>query len=352
MGYDLIQSSASLALPFMMVSSTDGTTPLTGASPTVTISKNGGSFATPSGAVTEIGNGWYQVAGNATDTNTLGSLLLHATATGGDPSDDMFRVVAFNALDGVRGGLTALPNVAAGTAGGLATATNSSGQVTASSVTGAVGSVTGAVGSVTGNVGGISGVTLPATVPSLAQMQAGLPTDASIATDVQTGLTAQGYTTARAGFLDTLNGLVADVWANATRTLTSMSDSSGVTTLLSRIGQALLFDGSGNVKSAPQTTVTLASSQAFNNTGQSANLPATVEGYASGQDPGTIVFGESVESGLTFLQFCRAVEAALVGDAGVSSGTVSFKRKDGTTTAWSVTFDSSGNRSASTQGTL
>jgi hypothetical protein len=43
----------------------------------------------------------------------------------------------------------------------------------------------------------------------------------AIATDAQTGLTAQGYTTARAGFLDTLNGLVAAVWAAATRTLTA-----------------------------------------------------------------------------------------------------------------------------------
>lgn len=32
-------------------------------------------------------------------------------------------------------------------------------------------------------------------------------------TDVQAALTAQGYTTARAGYLDTLNGLVAAVWA-------------------------------------------------------------------------------------------------------------------------------------------
>lgn len=57
----------------------------------------------------------------------------------------------------------------------------------------------------------------------------------NIATDVQTGLTAQGLTTARAGYLDVLNGLLAAIWANATRTLTAISDSSGVTTLLTRI---------------------------------------------------------------------------------------------------------------------
>lgn len=73
--------------------------------------------------------------------------------------------------------------------------------------------------------------------------------------NVQAGMTTQGYTTTRAGYLDTLNGIVAAIWASATRTLTAASDSSGVTTLLSRIGQALGFDGSGNVKSTPQTGV-------------------------------------------------------------------------------------------------
>ena len=43
----------------------------------------------------------------------------------------------------------------------------------------------------------------------------------NIATDAQTGLTAQGYTSTRAGYLDTLNGLVAAIWASATRTLSA-----------------------------------------------------------------------------------------------------------------------------------
>lgn len=45
----------------------------------------------------------------------------------------------------------------------------------------------------------------------------------SIATDAQAGLTAQGYTATRAGYLDTLNGLVAAIWANTTRTVTSLA---------------------------------------------------------------------------------------------------------------------------------
>lgn len=80
----------------MLVQSADHITGLTGASPTVTISKAGGTFAAPSGAVTEIANGWYKVAANATDSNTLGPLLLHATATSGDPTDFVYEVVAYD----------------------------------------------------------------------------------------------------------------------------------------------------------------------------------------------------------------------------------------------------------------
>lgn len=79
---------------FLMVDSTDHVTGKTGLTPTVTLSKNGGAFASPSGAVTEVANGWYKVAGNATDTNTLGPLILHATGTAADPVDIYFDVVA------------------------------------------------------------------------------------------------------------------------------------------------------------------------------------------------------------------------------------------------------------------
>lgn len=43
----------------------------------------------------------------------------------------------------------------------------------------------------------------------------------AIVTDTQTALTNQGYTTTRAPFLDTLNGLVAAIWGATARTLTA-----------------------------------------------------------------------------------------------------------------------------------
>jgi len=79
----------------------------------------------------------------------------------------------------------------------------------------------------------------------------------------QTGLTSQGYTTTRAGYLDTLNGIVASIWNALT---SGMSTAGSIGALL----KLLSFDGSNNVKAAPQTNV-------------------TVGGYASGQDPATLL---------------------------------------------------------------
>lgn len=92
--YRLKQNDASRPLLFLMVLSSNHIDPATGLSPTVTISKNGAAFASPAGAVTEIANGWYKVAGNATDTNTLGPLLLHATVATADPADCVYDVDA------------------------------------------------------------------------------------------------------------------------------------------------------------------------------------------------------------------------------------------------------------------
>ena len=123
------QNSSGYPLPFLLVLSSDHQTGATGLSPTVTLSKNGAAFASPAGAVTEIANGWYVVAGNATDSNTLGPLILHATGAAADVMDSFFTVVGYNPFDSVRLGLTALPNAAAAASGGLPTFGAGSGQI-------------------------------------------------------------------------------------------------------------------------------------------------------------------------------------------------------------------------------
>jgi hypothetical protein len=147
MSYMLFQGGTR-PLNFFMTDSTDHVTGKTGLSPTVTIRKVGGSFASPAGAVTEIANGWYTVAGNATDCNTAGPLLLHATATGADPTDTLYDVVAFNP------DVASLPNAAAGASGGLLISGSNAGTTTLAALT-----ITGATVH-TGNVSMAAGLTI------------------------------------------------------------------------------------------------------------------------------------------------------------------------------------------------
>lgn len=96
------QNSTGRPITFLLVSSTDHVTPQTGKSPTVTLSKDGGAFGAAAGAVSEVGNGIYALAGNATDRNTLGELVLRATATG---CDDVLMPVVIVAADPFDGNL-------------------------------------------------------------------------------------------------------------------------------------------------------------------------------------------------------------------------------------------------------
>jgi hypothetical protein len=57
-----------------------------------------------------------------------------------------------------------------------------------------------------------TGYALSVAPPTVAAIQSGLPTDATIQADASAALLAAGYTSTRAGYLDTLNGLVAAVW--------------------------------------------------------------------------------------------------------------------------------------------
>ena len=123
--YHVKQSTTAYPLVFFMVDSADHITGKTGLTVTVTLSKAGGAFAAASGAVSEIGNGWYKVAGNATDTNTLGALALHATATGADALDVLYEVVAFDPQSATNLGLSALPTANPAANGGLPTVNGS-----------------------------------------------------------------------------------------------------------------------------------------------------------------------------------------------------------------------------------
>jgi len=88
--------------------SSDHTTPATGKTLAVTISKAGAAFGNPSaGAVnaTEVGNGWYSYALSTTDTGTVGDLVVRLTGSGVDDAERTLQVV--NAATGGLGNLDA-----------------------------------------------------------------------------------------------------------------------------------------------------------------------------------------------------------------------------------------------------
>lgn len=89
-----IKQSTACNVMIFMVDSSDHVTGMTGLTLSVSISKNGGAFSTISPTVTERGNGWYNIALSSSDTDTLGDLVVRATATGADPAERVLNVVA------------------------------------------------------------------------------------------------------------------------------------------------------------------------------------------------------------------------------------------------------------------
>jgi hypothetical protein len=89
----ITSGSTTTKIPVLMVSTSDDKTAVTGATVTIQISKNGGAFATCSGSVSEIANGWYIVTLSGTETGTAGPLLVRATATSADEWRDYHQVV-------------------------------------------------------------------------------------------------------------------------------------------------------------------------------------------------------------------------------------------------------------------
>lgn len=93
------QNSTNFPVTFFLVATADHIAGLSGATPVVTISKNGAAFAAAAGTISEIGSGWYAWAGHATDRGMLGELAVHITATGADPVDFKLEIVPWEPFD-------------------------------------------------------------------------------------------------------------------------------------------------------------------------------------------------------------------------------------------------------------
>jgi hypothetical protein len=98
-----------------------------GSALTIQIAKAGGAYATITPTVTDRGGGYYDLLLTTGHTDTLGISPIRVTATATAGKEDVIQndecllnVEAVDRLDAVRYGLSALPNVAAGALGGLA----------------------------------------------------------------------------------------------------------------------------------------------------------------------------------------------------------------------------------------
>ena len=246
----VIKQGSTPTILFLLVSSTNHVSGLaTGATPVVYIGKGAsgtGALSTNTATAVDTANlpGWYRLALTATETNSIGDLVVHASATGADDTDRLFYVES-NDISGIttdiaakasQTSVTAIPtnpllttdsrlnNLDAQVSTRLATsgytappatvvlAANQTCNITGN-LSGSVGSVTGSVGSVAGSVGGsvasvTGGVTLIAaydaakSAASQASVSA-IPTNPLLTTDVRlnnldaqvsTRLATSGYT--------------------------------------------------------------------------------------------------------------------------------------------------------------
>ena len=204
MGYAVQTATTTQPLVFKMYE-TGTLTPATGKTVTVVLSKNGASFASPSGAVSEIGNGLYKVAGNATDNNTLGVLNLYATATGCDATDETYQVVSYNPLNANLG----LPNLDAAITSRMASYTQPTGFLAA---------------------------TFPSTVASPTNITAGTITTVTNLTNAPTN----------GDFTSTMKASIATaVWTTAA--VRRLSDATNITST----GDPVYVDAAGYVNPAP-----------------------------------------------------------------------------------------------------
>ncbi len=234
----LKQSSTQQALVFFMYDSGDHVTGKTGLSPTVVIRKEGGSFASPSGSVTEIANGYYQVAGNATDTATLGSLILSATASGADQATMGYEVVGFDPFNANNLGLASIPSVAPGAANGLLIAgSNAATTLDSLTVTNDL-NITGSFSASTIGIG--SGVTIGGN----------LQINGAFA--VAGSTTWTGPVTFSGGL--TAGNIVADITGNITGTLSTLTTYTGNTPQTGDSYARIGATGSGLTSLAPSAT--------------------------------------------------------------------------------------------------
>ena len=323
------QSSTGYPYQFFMASSTDHITGVTGLTPAVLLSKNGGAFAAAAGAITEIGLGWYSLAGNATDRNSLGGCLIHASAAGCDPFDGKIGITPWDPYDSNLA-LQALPAAAPGSVGGLPTVDANN------AVKLPVGTGAGQINLSGGSVA--IAQQFPANFACLAISSAGAVTAGTVADK-------SGYSLAQA-FPANFAGLAIDgagkVGAN--NLPADYQQRGQAVTLPVGTGAGQVNLSGGSVAIAQQFPANFAGLAISSAGAVTAGTVADKSGYAvapNGLDAITI------EAGVNARQAVTAILASAVGVlAGAATNAITIQGGNVATTRISATVDADGNRTA------
>ena len=141
----------------------------------------------------------------------------------------------------------------------------------------------------------------------------------------------------------------ADVWAAATRTLTAISDSSGITTLLSRIASALTITA-GKVDVNDKTGFALtAAYDPAKTAAQAGDSMALTSAERNATADAFLDRAAGVETGWTLRQSLRVMLASLAGKlSGAATTTVSIRDVNDVKARITATVDADGNRTAVT----
>ena len=301
-----ITNATTPTLVFLLVSSADDKTAVTGVTPTVQISKNGGAFAATTNAASEIANGWYKVALTATETNTDGALILRATGTGADEWRDVHEVATTRPANVVSIAADAI-TAAAIADGAIDAATFAAGAIDAAAIaTDAIGSAELAASAVTEIQSGLM----------LAASYTAPPSAATIAAAVW------DYLASAASTVGSLGKRIADNLDAAISTRATASTQSSSATSI-----AAIKERTDRIPDAPAAV---------------SDIPTAAANAAALLDS-----ANAVETGLTPRGALRLISAALAGVlSGAGTNTVVVKNAVANSkTRITATTDEVGNRS-------
>ena len=335
--------STSYPYQFFMASSADHTTGVTGLTPTALLSKNGGAFAAPAGAIAEVGLGWYAFPGNATDRNVLGDCLLHVTAPGCDAYDGRFVVVPWDPFD-PNLALVALPAAAAGTTGGLPTVdANNAIKLPVGTGAGQINLAGGSVPIAQPFPANFAGLAIDGTGKVGANNLPALPANfAGLAINAGGGVTVGGFA----------GGVTAPLPVGTGAGQINLAGGSvSIAQPFPANFAGLVIDGAGKVGAnnlpAPPTFPANFAGLAINAAGAvTAGTVADKSGYSLAPNGLDAV---SIEAGVNARQAVSAILASAVGVlAGAATNTITIQGGNAATTRVTATVDADGNRTAVT----